>query len=288
MKITFQAIAYLFAAVLLIGIGYSLAQLHQPPVSPTPTPVPTATPEGGGFSPAPIYARMNDTASVDYVLWVNGSIIDTSIESYARGAGIYTASRNYTPFNFTLGNSEVIPGFENAVLGMRVGESKNVTIPPEQGYGNYDVTKERAVMEVYSVPRQETMPLSQFMAMFPDFNISQSQSVMVDVWNATVLSMTNETVTLRFNPDINATRPSPAGTFPEAIYAVNDTSISIRRNAQVGSAYIWYDETGAGNRGVVKWIQDGVIMMDMNPPLAGQNLTFMITLVAVKKNSTGG
>ena len=37
--------------------------------------------------------------------------------------------------NFTVGANEVIPGFDNAVIGMRVGESKNVTIPPSEAYG---------------------------------------------------------------------------------------------------------------------------------------------------------
>jgi len=41
------------------------------------------------------------------------------------------------PLNFTLGEGQMIPGFEQAVLGMKVGESKTVTIPADKAYGQY-------------------------------------------------------------------------------------------------------------------------------------------------------
>lgn len=34
----------------------------------------------------------------------------------------------------------MIPGFENAVIGMNVGDTKNVTISPADAYGDYDPT----------------------------------------------------------------------------------------------------------------------------------------------------
>jgi FKBP-type peptidyl-prolyl cis-trans isomerase 2 len=40
---------------------------------------------------------------------------------------------------FTLGEAGVIPGFESAVLGMSVGESKIVTIASDHAYGSYQV-----------------------------------------------------------------------------------------------------------------------------------------------------
>jgi len=39
------------------------------------------------------------------------------------------------PLEITLGQGEVIAGFENAVIGMSEGESKTVTLPPEEAYG---------------------------------------------------------------------------------------------------------------------------------------------------------
>src|SRR5206468_3939495 len=39
------------------------------------------------------------------------------------------------PLEFTLGEGELIAGFEQAVLGMAAGESKTTTIPADQAYG---------------------------------------------------------------------------------------------------------------------------------------------------------
>jgi len=58
---------------------------------------------------------------------------------------VFDSSREKTPLEFTIGNGEIIPGVENAVIGMSEGEEKKVTIPPEQGYGTRN---EQAVMEI--------------------------------------------------------------------------------------------------------------------------------------------
>jgi peptidylprolyl isomerase len=47
----------------------------------------------------------------------------------------FDRSASDEPLEITVGESSVIEGFEQAVLGMTVGERKTVTIPPDQGYG---------------------------------------------------------------------------------------------------------------------------------------------------------
>ncbi len=48
---------------------------------------------------------------------------------------VFDTSANREPLEFTIGRQEVIPGFENAVVGMNPGESKTETIPVDQAYG---------------------------------------------------------------------------------------------------------------------------------------------------------
>ena len=68
-----------------------------------------------------------DTVVVHYVGFLaNGSKFD---DSKARGA----------PFEVALGQGLLIRGFEEGVLGMKVGGVRRITVPPELGYGNQAV-----------------------------------------------------------------------------------------------------------------------------------------------------
>ena len=67
-------------------------------------------------------AQSGDHVRVHYTgRLADGTIFDTSMER--------------EPLEFTLGGGELIPGFEQAVLGMTAGESKTVTILTDQAYG---------------------------------------------------------------------------------------------------------------------------------------------------------
>lgn len=48
---------------------------------------------------------------------------------------VFDSSRQREPLEFTLGGGQVIPGFDQAVAGMRPGEEKTVTIPAGEAYG---------------------------------------------------------------------------------------------------------------------------------------------------------
>lgn len=50
---------------------------------------------------------------------------------------VFDSSRERnSPFVFDLGKGHVIKGFEEGVTGMRVGEVRRLTIPPDLGYGS--------------------------------------------------------------------------------------------------------------------------------------------------------
>lgn len=72
-------------------------------------------------------AKTGDTVSVNYTgKLTNGTVFDTNV-----GA----TSSHPTPFQFTLGQNRVIQGWEQGVLGMKVGEKRHLTIPASLGYG---------------------------------------------------------------------------------------------------------------------------------------------------------
>lgn len=58
---------------------------------------------------------------------------------------VFDSSREREPLEFTVGAGEMIEGFDQAVLGMSIGESKNITVPSEKAYGP---KKEEAMISV--------------------------------------------------------------------------------------------------------------------------------------------
>lgn len=68
-------------------------------------------------------AKAGQTVKVHYTGWLtDGTKFDSSVD---RGQ----------PFEFDLGAGMVIPGWDEGVAGMKVGEKRRLTIPPNLGYG---------------------------------------------------------------------------------------------------------------------------------------------------------
>lgn len=92
-------------------------------------------------------AQQGDTVRVHYTGTLSdGSIFDSSEQPEQESCGCSCSSSGgcgsgsdcgceNDPLEFTIGNGMVIPGFENAVLGLSVGESITVTIPADEAYG---------------------------------------------------------------------------------------------------------------------------------------------------------
>jgi len=115
----------------------------------------------------------------------NGEIFDTTYENIAKEAGIYMEDRTYGPLGANVGVGELIPGMDEALLGMEVGERKNITIPPEKGYG---------------MPRDDliiNVPTSEFKK--AGIEPIEGAYIMTDSGIAQITTIGEENVTLDFN-----------------------------------------------------------------------------------------
>jgi FKBP-type peptidyl-prolyl cis-trans isomerase len=72
-------------------------------------------------------AKNGDTLVMNYTgKLVDGTVFDSNVDP---------KFNHVQPFEFTLGAHQVIAGWDEGLVGMKVGEKKTLTIPPEKGYG---------------------------------------------------------------------------------------------------------------------------------------------------------
>lgn len=79
----------------------------------------------------------------------NGTLFDTTFENAAKEAGIYDPNRVYEPVTVVYGKDPLFPGLQEALLGMKEGEIKNIRIPPQKAYG------ERIEGSTALIPKEE-------------------------------------------------------------------------------------------------------------------------------------
>jgi len=75
----------------------------------------------------------------------NGDLVSVHYTGTLDDGAVFDSSIGGEPLQFTIGEGQYIPAFEQAVIGMKPGESKTVTIPAAEAYGSYD---EELVVEV--------------------------------------------------------------------------------------------------------------------------------------------
>ncbi|MFZ5762485.1 MAG: FKBP-type peptidyl-prolyl cis-trans isomerase [Thermodesulfobacteriota bacterium] len=123
-------------------------------------------------------AQQNDQVTLLY----NGTLANGETFDSSEDAG---------PLSFRIGDQSVMPAFEQAVIGMAVGETRNITLAPEEAYGP---RREELVVEV---PRDTFGPreLSRGMVL----GLTMEQEGKPVQMPATVVAVAESTVTVDFN-----------------------------------------------------------------------------------------
>jgi peptidylprolyl isomerase len=66
-----------------------------------------------------------------------GDKVKVHFEGSLENGTVFGSATDEEPFEFTIGEKNMLPGFENAVIGMQKGDTKTITLPPEEAYGPY-------------------------------------------------------------------------------------------------------------------------------------------------------
>jgi peptidylprolyl isomerase len=118
-----------------------------------------------------------------------GSTVRVHYTGRLRDGFVFDTSKEGDPLEFTIGAGMVIPGFEQAVLGMQTGDKKTIEVSPEDAYGPYidEFVKE--------VPRSE---------LHVDFELQEGMTLELHTGSGrvipiTVSKLTGDLVTLDAN-----------------------------------------------------------------------------------------
>ncbi len=189
-------------------------------------------------------AKNGDLVTIDFIgMLSSGKVFDTSLKQVAENKSIPKADMfrerlSYKPLSFVLGSKRIIEGVGDAVNGMKVNQTIEVTIPPDKAYGYYNKKLLTIIPIEEKIPRETLLkryvevPVNQFyhaanlkagdIFMIPDTNI-----------NASVLSINNDTMALELlikaGDIIHTGLP-----FNSTVIAVYPKVIEIEYNVKVG------------------------------------------------------
>jgi peptidylprolyl isomerase len=124
-------------------------------------------------------AKEGDTVKIHYA----GRLQDGSV---------FDSSSGREPLKFTIGKSQVIPGFEEAVAGMQTGENKTVEIPCDKAYGDRNPSMVMVVDRKH-VPADIDPEVGQRL---------QMGSPSGELVTAKIIEVNDENVTLDANPPL--------------------------------------------------------------------------------------
>ena len=96
---------------------------------------------------------------------------------------VFDTSEGRDPLTFLVGHKQMIPGFEEELMGAKKGERRTFTLEPERAYG------EKIPEAVQQIPTE----------MFGDITPEPGMTLMSDVGPFNVVSVEGDTVTVDFN-----------------------------------------------------------------------------------------
>jgi peptidylprolyl isomerase len=114
-----------------------------------------------------------------------GDSVKINFTGKLEDGSVFANTADGEPLEFKLGEGKIIPGIENAVEGMNVGESKSVEVPPEDAYG-------QRREELIQVVSRDKFPKNVEPRVGQQFEVSQQQgqSMVVRVVDTSEQSVT--------------------------------------------------------------------------------------------------
>jgi hypothetical protein len=172
-----------------------------------------------------------DLVAMDFVLKMqNGTVIGTNNATLAEDYRV----KNYVkhgPYRFIVGQSDMVKGFDDALLGMDVNDTATKIIPPSEPVLELRVNTTRRVVRNQPYPRFHELSISKFKRAF--FKDPVADMVVMNAslpWPLIVVNMTNDTVLLEANVVEGKTYHLPGYEWNSSVVIKAGNTVLVRHN----------------------------------------------------------
>jgi thiol:disulfide interchange protein DsbD len=172
-----------------------------------------------------------------------------------------------------VGSGRVIPGLEEALEGMRIGEQKELVISPKEGYGERNQSLVKTYSRISDFPRFDTLNREAFKIIFQDEPLL-AKNYSLNYWNVTVVDISGDNVTI-LNDAKNETILTPNGVVR---LEVDEKTIIMKFDPLLNHSLMKYDGFGK-----VVLVDAKNYTLDLNHPLAGESFRIFILIEEIIK-----
>lgn len=213
----------------------------------------------------------------------DGRLLHTTLKSVAQDPNRekYTGfqqQEHYIPETLLAGKKAPIPGLGEALVGMDVGEKKEVVLPPQRAFGakNPSLVKEYDAVKRY--PQTDTLAAKHWQARMKEALPIVGETYQLNPYlDATVTEVSRNEVSVFLTPRKNEVEER----FGKTTVEVVDDMIEVTLHPKMGAAYHLENKQGR-----VVATDGRQFTVDFNPPLAGKTLMLDLEVVSSTKAAT--
>ncbi|MGD2246921.1 MAG: FKBP-type peptidyl-prolyl cis-trans isomerase [Candidatus Methanofastidiosia archaeon] len=222
-----------------------------------------------------------DTVWVNYTGYLDtGEVFDTTFEEVAMDDSEpkvwwFKIKASYEPIKIVVGSGQMLPDFEMALIGMREGQKKEITIPPEKVAGYRDPDKIKEVPLARTLQKEEKIGIEKFKDNFKR-NPVEGEYYQFQGLSVKVLEIKEDTVRLAY--DLKQGQEIYISLGRGTVTEVTETEYKITLTPKVGDTiYLPY------GMGIIIEVREDAMLVDFNPVLAGETLHYTIWVVEIEK-----
>jgi FKBP-type peptidyl-prolyl cis-trans isomerase 2 len=228
-----------------------------------------------------IGAASGDLVTVNYTASLeDGAVFATSNERIGKDPAVKKASwyqppEVYRPEEVVAGKGEILPGLGEAVIGMRPGEKKRLTLAPDKAFGPVDPKNTVRFPVARSMPRVIRMPAAEYAQRFSSFPVVGKEVDLVPYFRSRVARVTEQDVALEFLAENGKVYTEPYGA---VTVAVAGDMVTTTLKPVIGAPFPLNGRTG-----VVTAAEGTSFTVDFNNPLAGKTIVLDVEAVSLTR-----